>query len=142
MHLTYVERACAYHKTTVKPATTHTASEATCVDAAGGKVAVAVWDKANQLIDSLDIGARSCFLGCNATVQDGEVRLNIWPGAHISTSGEQAQSLARLNADSLTTQTLTATTSPVEGVATLMPEGTRSQRALWRWQMLWASQIQ
>ena len=92
-------------------------SEATFVDAAGGKVAVSLWDEANQLFDSLDIGAGVLVLGCNATVQDGEVKLNIWPGAHISTSGEQAQSLTRLNADSLTTQTLTATFSPGDSLA-------------------------
>ena len=65
---------------------------------------------------------RVLVLGCNATVQDGEVKLNIWPGAHISTSGEQAQSLTRLNADSLTTQTLTAKFSPGEGLAQCMSE--------------------
>ena len=83
-------------------------SEATFVDAKGGKVTVAVWDKAYEMFDCLSLGAGVLILGCNATVQDGEVKLNIWPGAHISTSGEQAQSLTRLNADSLTTQTLTA----------------------------------
>ena len=97
-------------------------SEATFVDAAGGKVNVAVWDQANQLFDSLDTGRGVLVLGCNATVQDGEVKLNIWPGAHISTSGEQAQSLTRLNTDSLTTQTLTATFSPGESVAQCMSE--------------------
>ena len=48
---------------------------------------VAVWDKAYEMFDSLSLGAGVLILGCNATVQDGEVKLNIWPGAHISTSG-------------------------------------------------------
>ena len=95
----------------------HTVSEATFVDAKGGKVKVAVWDKAYEMFDCLSLGAGVLILGCNATVQDGEVKLNIWPGAHISTSGEQAQSLTRLNADSLTTQTLTAKFSPGESLA-------------------------
>ena len=103
--------------------------EATFVGVAGGKVNAAVWDKANQLFDPLDIGAGVLVLGCNATVQDGEVKLNIWPGAHISTSGEQAQSLARLNADSLTTQTLTATFTAGESLATCMSEDAQPTRA-------------
>ena len=89
-------------KNTEKTAIRHTVSEATFVDAAGGKVNVAVWDQANQWFDSLDIGRGVLVLGCNATVQDGEVKLNIWPGAHISTSGEQAQSLTRLYTETLT----------------------------------------
>ena len=72
-------------------------SEATFVDATGGKVTVTVWDKAYEMFDSLSLGAGVLILGCKATVQDGGVKLDIWPGAHISTSGEQAQSLACLN---------------------------------------------
>ena len=97
-------------------------AEATFVDAAGGKVAVSLWDEASQLFDSLNIGAGILVLGCNATVQDGEVKLNIWPGAHISTSSDQAQSLTRLNTDNLTTETLTAKFSPGESVAKCVSE--------------------
>ena len=63
-------------------------SEAAFVGAAGGQVNVSVWDQANQLFESLDIGAGVLVLGCNATRQDGNVKLNIWLGAHISTSGK------------------------------------------------------
>ena len=81
---------------------------------------VAVWDKASELFDSLDKGNGVLVLGCNATVQDGEVKLNIWPGAHICTSGEQAQSLTRLDADSLITQPLTAKFQSAESVVKCM----------------------
>ena len=74
---------------------------------------VAVWDGANQLFDSLDIGVGVLVLGCNATVQDGEVKLNIWPGAHISTSGEQAQFLTRLNTSGAHSYPLLARTYPL-----------------------------
>ena len=76
-------------------------SEATFVDAKGGKVKVAVWDKAYEMFDCLSLGAGVLILGCNATAQDGEVKLNIWPGAHITTASEQAQSLTRLYTETL-----------------------------------------
>ena len=44
-------------KNTEKTAIRHTVSDAIFVDAAGGKVNVALWDGANQLFDSLDTGA-------------------------------------------------------------------------------------
>ena len=77
------------------PGKRHTVSEATFVDAVGGKVAVSLWDEANQLFEPLETGVGLLVLGCNATIQDNEVKLNIWPGTHISTSGEHAQFLTR-----------------------------------------------
>ena len=85
-------------KITEKNGIRHTVAEATFVDAAGGKVNVAVWDNAHQWLECLAIGVGVVVLGCSTTVQGNEVKLNIWPGAHISTSGEQAQSLTLLNA--------------------------------------------
>ena len=50
----------------------------------------------------------------------GEVKVNIWPGSHISTSGAQAQSLTSLDATTLPTQVLTATFTPGKDVASMM----------------------
>ena len=100
----------------------HTVSEATFVDAKGGKVKVAVWDKAYEMFDCLSLGAGVLILGCNATAQDGEVKLNIWPGAHICTSGEQAQSLACLNTSTMNTQELTAKFSPGDSLKKCVAE--------------------
>ena len=72
-------------------------SEATFVDETGGKVAVGVWNKAIQFFDYLYIGTGVAVTGCNAQIQDGEVKLSIWHGAHISVTGEQAQSFTDLN---------------------------------------------
>ena len=85
-------------------------------------VAVSVWDKANQMLELLDVGAGVLVLGCNATIQDGEVKLNIWPGAHVFSSGEQAQSLTRLNTDTLATQTLTAKFTPGASLKSFVSE--------------------
>ena len=90
----------------------HMVSEATFVDEAGGTVAVAVWDKANLMFESLENNVGVLVIGCNGAHQDGDVKLSSWAGTHISTSGEQAQSLTRLDADQMSTQTLTAKFSP------------------------------
>ena len=110
-------------KATENTAIVHTVSEATFVDAKGGKVKVAVWDKAYEMFDCLSLGAGVLILGCNATAQDGEVKLNIWPGTHISTSGEQAQSLTCLNASTMTTQELTAKFSPGDSLKKVCVRG-------------------
>ena len=85
-------------------------------------MAVGVWNKAIEYFESLDIGTGVVVTGCNAQIQDGEVKLSIWPGAHISVTGEQAQSLTDLNFDSLTVQTLTATFSAGDSLATCISE--------------------
>ena len=104
-------------KTIDNTASPLTVSEATFVDETGGKVAVGVWNKAIQYFESLDIGTGVVVTGCNAQIQDGEVKLSIWPGTHISVTGEQAQSLTDLDFDSLTVQTLTATFSAGDSLA-------------------------
>ena len=97
-------------------------AEATFVDAAGGEVNVSVWDQANQLFDSLVKGTGVAVLGGNSQLVDGKVKLNIWPGTHICTSGEQAQTLTRLDTSTLTIRTLTAKFTPLESLAECMSE--------------------
>ena len=97
-------------------------SEAEFVDAKGGKITISVWERAIQMLQSLAAGAGVAVVGCNATVVDAEVKLNIWPGVHISTTGAQAQSLTSLDASTLHTQTLTATFTPGTDVLASMEE--------------------
>ena len=112
------------------------------VDGTGAQVEVALWDKAHLMFDSLNPGTGVVVVGCNATTTDtGEVKLNIWHGAHITTASEQAQSLTRLETETLTTETLTAAYSPNESLKNTS-QRRHSQRALWRWQMLTASKHQ
>ena len=96
--------------------------EAEFVDAKGGSVAVSFWDSATRMLESLALGAGVALVGCNATVAESEVKLNIWPGAHICTTGTQAQSLTSLDASVLDTQTLTATFTPGQDVLATMEE--------------------
>ena len=100
----------------------HDVSEAEFVDAKGGKVIVSVWDHAISTLQSLTAGAGVAVVGCNATVAEAEVKLNIWPGAHICTIGAQAQSLTSLDASTLHTETLTATFTPGLNVLATMEE--------------------
>ena len=100
----------------------HEVSEAEFVDAKGGKVIVSVWDRAIPTLQSLTAGAGGAVVGCSATVAEAEVKLNIWPGAHICTIGAQAQSLTSLDASTLQTETLTATFTPGLNVLATMEE--------------------
>lgn len=97
-------------------------SEAEFIDAKGGKVTVSVWDRAIPMLQSLAAGAGVAVIGCSATVAEAEVKLNIWPGAHISTTGAKAQSLTSLDASTLHTQTLTATFTPGRDILATMEE--------------------
>ena len=60
------------------------------------------------------------IIGCSATKEGNEVKLNIWPGAHVSTDGEQAQSLTSLDATGLATERLTATFTPGQDLEPLV----------------------
>ena len=99
-------------KTVEKNGMRRDVSEADFVDANGGRVAVSVWDRANRMVQSIAEGAGVSVVGCCATVADAEVKLNIWPGAHICITGTQAQSLTSLDVDTLHAQTRTATLTP------------------------------
>ena len=82
------------------------------VDASGGKIEVSVWNEAYKLLQPLPTGLGVAIIGCNATKEKDEVKLNIWPAAHVTNAGEQAQSLTSLDATGLVTETLTATFTP------------------------------
>jgi len=97
-----------------------TVSEAEFLDSDGSNIAVSVWKQARTALDSLQPGTGVAVIGSNATVQGGEVKVNSWPGSHISTSGAQAQSLTSLDATTLPTQVLTATFTPGKDVASMM----------------------
>ena len=82
------------------------------VDTSGGKVNVSVWNEAYKLLQPLPVGVGVAIIGCNATMEKNEVKFNIWPAAHVSTDGEQAQSLTSLDTTGMATETLTATFTP------------------------------
>ena len=90
------------------------------VDASGGKIVVSVWNEAFKRLKPIPVGAGVAILGCSATKENADVKLNIWPGAHVSTAGEQAQSLTSLDTNGLAMDTLTATFTPGQGLALLV----------------------
>ena len=63
-----------------------------------------MWEGAIRTLQSVAAGAGVAVVGCSATVAEAEFKLNIWPGAHISTTGVQAQCLISLDASALQTQ--------------------------------------
>jgi hypothetical protein len=89
------------------------------VDTSGGKIGVSVWNEAYKLLQPLTVGSGVAIVGCTAMKEKDEVKVNIWPGAHVSTDGEQAQSLTSLDTTGLATETLTATFTPGQDLAPL-----------------------
>ena len=67
-------------------------------------------------------GAGIAVVGCCATLAEAEIKLNVWPDAHICTTGIQTQSLASLDASTLRIQSLTATFTPRNDVFASMEE--------------------
>ena len=76
---------------------------------------VTVWQKARDYFAHVPPGSGVAVLGCSAALENGDVKINIWPGAHISTVGAQAQSLTSLDATSLSAEVLTAQWVPSSG---------------------------
>jgi hypothetical protein len=72
------------------------------------------------MLKPLKTGLGVAILGCSATKENDTVKLNIWPGAHMCTGGEQAQSLTSLDTTGLATETLTPTFSPGEDLVSLV----------------------
>ena len=97
----------------------HKVAAAEFVDTTGGKIVVSVWNAAYKLLQPLPVGVGVAIIGCNATKERDEVKLNIWPATHVSTDGEQAQSLTSLDTTGLATETLTATFTPGQDLAPL-----------------------
>ena len=87
-------------KTVDKNGKRFTVSELECVDA-GGKIKVSVWDTAYAAVAKVRNGEGITCVGVTATREKGEVKLNLWPSAHVLRGGDPAQSLTSLDASSL-----------------------------------------
>ena len=103
-----------------KAGTVSEVADAEFTDAGGGKIVVSVWQSARAYFDGLPSGAGVAVLGCSATLESGEVKINVSPGAHICTSGDQAQSLTSLDTHGASAEVLTATFTPGRGLAALV----------------------
>ena len=56
-----------------------TVSEAEFLDSDGSNIAVSVWKQARTALDSLQPGTGVAVIGSNATVQGGDVKVNVGP---------------------------------------------------------------
>merc|ERR1712197_174047 len=83
------------------------------MDEGGWKIMVSAWQSARTSLGSLPPGAGVAVVGCSASLEGGEVKVNIWPGAHICTTGDQAQSLTGVDPSQVTERVLTAQFAPV-----------------------------
>ena len=73
---------------------THQVSEAESMDGGGGQIVVSVWGAAHHALVAAPQNSGVAIVGCNATLDSsGQVKLNIWPGAHVCATGVQVQSL-------------------------------------------------
>ena len=88
-------------------------ADAAFIDESGGKIMVSVWQPARTGLGTLPPGAGVVVVGCSASLEGGEVKVNIWPGAHICTTGDQAQSLTGVDPSQVTERVLTAQFAPV-----------------------------
>ena len=62
-------------------------------------------------------------VGCTATMDNGQVKLGIWPSAHVCSEGAQAEGLTGLDATVAAAETLTATFSPGQSLTELLAGG-------------------
>ena len=81
---------------------------------------VSVWQAARDYFSGVYTGAGVAVPGCSAALENGEVKINVWPGAHVCTSGEQAQSLTSLDTTGASAEVLTATFTPGRSLAALV----------------------
>ena len=95
-------------------------ADAEFTDAGGSKIVVSVWTGARAYFDAISNGTGVAVLGCSAALEDNEVKINVWPGAHVCTSGEQAQSLTSLDSIGESAEVLTATFTPGRGLAAIV----------------------
>jgi hypothetical protein len=77
-----------------------TVSELECVDASG-KITVSVWGRAYAAVEKIPNGEGVTLVGVTATRENGEVKLNLWPSAHVLRGEDPAQSLTSLDVSSL-----------------------------------------
>ena len=97
-------------------------AEAEFTDAGRGKVVVSIWQGAIGYFEKVEIGAGVALLGCSAAVENNEVKINVWPGAHICTNGKQAECLTNLEATTDQAEVLTATFTPGQGLSALVED--------------------
>ena len=97
-------------------------ADAEFTDAGGWKIVVSVWTGARAYFNGISNGTGVAVLGCSAALQDNAVKINVWPGAHVCTSGEQAQSLTSLDSAGASAEVLTATFTPGCGLAAIVDE--------------------
>ena len=92
------------------------------VDSSGGKVTASVWQEAYKLLAGLPEGQGVAVIGVAAKTEKGEVKLNIWPGTHVSITGSQVAALSELDISGVPTKELTATFVPGEDLDTLVEQ--------------------
>ena len=82
------------------------------VDQQGGKVKVGFWNVAIKQLQAVPLGAGVAIIGCSATKENKEIKLNIWPSAIMITDGDHVQSLPNLDTTGMQTEILRATFTP------------------------------
>ena len=97
-------------KTVEKAGTRYTVAEMTLVDKSG-KVKVSAWGTAIAAVANVPDTHGVTLIGVTATRDNGEVKLNLWPSAHVIII-EPAQSLTSLDASGEQLKLLTATFVP------------------------------
>ena len=102
-----------------KAGTVWEVADAEFTDAGRVKIYVSIWGGARAYFNELSNGAGVAVLGCSAMLESGEVKINVRPGAHICTSGEQAQSLTSLDTTAASAEVLTSTFTPGRGLAAI-----------------------
>ena len=107
-------------RSAVKAGVSREVADAEFTDAGGGRIVVSVWQAARDYFSGVSTGAGVAVLGCSAALENGEVKINVWPGAHVCTSGEQAQSLTSLDTTGASAEVLTATFTPGRSLAALV----------------------
>ena len=65
----------------------------------------------SAIAHSTDIpnGTGAAVVGCSAALENNEVKVTLWPGAHVCITGEQARSLTNLDATGADAEVPTAT---------------------------------
>lgn len=111
--------ALSSQRSAVSGGQNHRVADATFVDTQGGQITVSIWKEAYACLQSIPLNSGVVILGCSATKDGSDVKLNIWPSAHISTDGEQAQLLTNLDTTNMATEVLTATFTPGQSLVTL-----------------------
>jgi hypothetical protein len=113
-------------KTVEKAGTRYTVAEMTLVDKSG-KVKVSAWGTAIAAVANVPDTHGVTLIGVTATRDNGEVKLNLWPSAHVIII-DPAQSLTSLDASGLVGEELklltaqfTPTSAPIDTAGDAYP---------------------